>query len=182
MKRIFITGILFISALLIFPDRVLAGSPEGDQNRPRPGQLYTGANLGWHAGTPGGTELALVFQGDYYLDRQFAVGPLLQFATGSNFFQVGISAQAKYIFENPRFRGLRPHLQGGVGFLYADVDKGTGDDDDLGFVVPFGGGVEMTLKKNVFIDSTILLNFTDAAVEGQNNIFMTWTFGVKFKM
>ena len=142
-----------------------------------------GSNLGLHAGTPEGTALALTFNADYYLDEHFSLGPMLQFGVNGDLFHLGISWQAKHVFENPRFPQILPHLQGGLGFILVNTDAGSADDNDLGFLVPFGGGIEVPLMKNLSVASTLLLNFTDAKVAGnRSNIFMTWIFGIQVRL
>ena len=178
MNKSTISVVFLILVVLSLPVNVLAQA-RGKSATPT-GRLQIGTQLGLAAGTADDTVFALGFNADYYLDENFSVGPLLQFGIGGNLSQMGISGQARYVFQNPRFPGIKPHLQGGLGFLYVDLDQpGGGDDDDLGFLVPFGGGFDFVLDKNVLLGTTLLLNFTDADVPNQKNLFMTWFFGLR---
>jgi hypothetical protein len=88
------------------------------------------------------------------------------------------------MFDMPRIPELKPHLQGGLGFIHVDIDcppvAPACDDSDLGFLVPFGGGFELELDKNLLVGTTLLLNFTDADVSP--NLFMSWFFGFRFML
>ena len=184
MKKTVIGVVLLILIVLSIPVNVLAQAR--GKAPTKAGRLLIGTQLGLAAGTADDTVFALSFNADYHLDEDFSVGPLLQFGIGGDLFQMGISGQARYVFQNPRFPEVRPHLQGGLGFLFVDADivnpsppPGRVNRDDLGFLVPFGGGVDFQLDKNVLLGTTLLLNFTDADV-GQDNLFMTWFFGFRF--
>jgi hypothetical protein len=141
--------------------------------------------LGLQAGTADGTAFALGFKADYYLDEHFSLGPLLQFGFTGDLTQVGMSAQAKYTFDMPRIPELKPHLQGGLGFIHVNVDCpplpcAGGDDNDTGFLIPFGGGFEFEISRNAQLGTTLLLNFTDADVSP--NLFMSWFFGFRIML
>jgi hypothetical protein len=154
------------------------------------GQLQVGAHLGLQEGTyDNNTAFALVFNADYFLDDHFSVGPLFQFGFTGDLTQVGISMQSKYTFDLRKVSQVKPHLQGGLGFIHVDMDRPPvvpgGEDSDLAFLIPFGGGFDIELSKNLSVGSTLLLNFTDAdidSIDRVGNIFMTWFFGVKLMM
>jgi len=177
-RKIVIGMVLLAVVILSFPLQGLAQQRE--EGKQRTGKLMVGIYPGLHAGTPDDTIFGLGFNADYYLDENLSLGPLLQFGFGDDAFQVGASGQARYVFHNPRLQKVKPHLQGGLGFLYVDVDApGLGDDDDMGFWVPFGGGFDVELDRNILLGTTLLLNYTDAEVPGQSSVFMTWFFGLR---
>ena len=181
MKKTAIGVVLLILIVLSIPVNALAQAR--GKVPTKAGRLLIGTQVGLAAGTADDTVFALGFNADYHLDKDFSVGPLLQFGMGGDLFQMGISGQARYVFHNPRSPKVKSHLQGGLGFLYVDIDRpGAGDDDDMGFLIPFGGGVDFQLDKNVLLGTTLLLNFTDAEVQGQDNLFMTWFFGLRFML
>ena len=172
---------LWVFLILIVPTVVTAQPRE--ELVTQAGRLAVGANVGLHAGTFDDTVFGLIFTGDYYLDDYLSVGPMLQFGIGEDLFQLGISGQVKYVFVNRRLPSLRPHLQGGLGFLLVDADRAVrGDDDDLGFLVPFGGGLEIVLGRNALIGSTLLLNFTSSEVGSPSRVFMSWIFGLRIRL
>ena len=108
----------------------------------------------------------------------FSIGPLIQTATSGDLFQVGLSAQAKYTFDLPRIPQLKPHFEGGLGFLHADLDRPGGDESDTGYLIPIGMGVEYKLTDRISLDTTLLFNFTDITVRNEN-FFITWLVGVR---
>lgn len=179
MKKATIGVTLLLVMVLSIPFEVLAQQRGGVQ---RTGRLFVGTEVGVQAGTADkSTAFAFGFNGDYYLDEHFTVGPLLQFGFTGDLTQVGLSAQAKYIFDLPRIPAVKPHLQGGLGFLHVDIDRSGTSSSDLGFLVPFGGGFELEVSKNLLVGTTLLLNFTDADVDGERegNVFMTWFLGLR---
>jgi len=91
------------------------------------GKLVFGAALGLQTDTPDSTAFALGLYGDYYLTREFSIGPLLQMGFTEDLFQLGLTAQAKYTFDLADIPKLKPHVQAGFGFIYADLDGGEGE-------------------------------------------------------
>ena len=146
----------------------------------RTGSFTLGAGLGPHFDTSDGTAFALGCYGDYYLTHGFSVGPLLQIGFTGDLFQLGFTAQAKYTFDLAGFPDLKPHVQGGIGIIYADLDRsGRRDEDDTSFLIPLGGGVEYKLSNSVSLETTFLVNFTGLDVRN-DNVFYTWLIGLKF--
>ncbi len=183
MRRIAIGVALLLVVALSVPFEVFAQErPAAKQNT---GKLALGADLGLQAGTADDeVAFAIGLNADYYLDQHFSLGPLLQFGFTGDLTQVGLSAQAKYTFDLPRIPELKPHLQGGLGFIHVDIDcVQPCDDSDTGFLVPFGGGFELELSKNLLVGTTLLLNFNDTEVTAQRinggNLFMSWFFGLR---
>jgi hypothetical protein len=184
-KRIAISAALLLMGALSVPPELLA--QERPASKQTTGSLAVGMDLGLQAGTADDeTAFAFAMRGDYYLDQHLSLGPLLQFGFTGDLTQVGLSAQAKYTFDLPRIPELKPHLQGGLGFIHVDIDCGQPcDDSDTGFLVPFGGGFELELSKNLFVGTTLLLNFNDADVTVQRaggNLFMSWFFGLRIML
>ncbi len=189
-RRIAIGVALLLVVALCVPFEALAQErPAGQQMKQMTGRLAVGADLGLQAGTADDeVAFGIGLKADYYLDQHFSLGPLLQFGFTGDLTQVGLSAQAKYTFDLPRIPELKPHLQGGLGFIHVDIDctppfpPGC-DDSDTGFLVPFGGGFELELSKNLLVGTTLLLNFNDIEVAAQRinggNLFMSWFFGLR---
>ncbi len=186
MKKISIGVVLLLMVALSAPLEVLAQQGSSADGT---GQLQVGAYLGLQEGTyDNNTAFALVFNADYFLDNHFSVGPLFQLGFTGDLTQVGISMQSKYTFDLPKVSKVKPHLQGGLGFIQVDLDTppaAPSEDSDLAFLIPFGGGFDFELSKNLSVGSTLLLNFTDADISSADrvgNIFMTWFFGVKLML
>lgn len=147
----------------------------------RAGRIILGGGLGLKADTPDGTAFALGFSGDYYLTQGFSVGPLLQMGFTGDLFQLGLTAQAKYTFDIDEIPALKPHIEAGIGFIYADLNRSRGrDENDLSVLFPLGFGVEYRLTKSISLDTNFLFNFTDLDVRDEY-FFFTWLVGVRYR-
>jgi len=169
-------GVLLVLLLL------LASVAEAQQAQPeerRTGRFAFGAGLGFAGDTPDGTAFALGVSGDYYLTHELSIGPLLQMGFTGDLFQLGLTGQIKYTFDLPQIPALKPHIEAGIGFIYADLDRPGGGGDDTSFLIPIGLGAEYKLNSRISLDTTLLFNFTDLNVRDEN-FFITWLLGVKF--
>jgi len=147
----------------------------------RTGRFIFGAGLGLQADTPDGTAFALGFSADYYVTQGFSIGPLLQFGFTGDLFQFGLTGQAKYTFDFKEIPALKPHIEAGMGFIYADLDRGRGrSEDDVSFLIPLGIGAEYRLTNSISLDTTFLFNFTDLEVRDKN-FFFTWLVGLRYR-
>lgn len=137
-----------------------------------------GAAIGFLGNTPDGTAFATNVHADYFLNRQLSVGPLAQFAVTGDLFQFGLSGQAKYWLDLPGIdKRLKVNLQGGLGFLHADLHT-----SDTSFLIPIGVGLDYALNQQVSLISTFLLNFTDVETGRgtSTNVMPGLTFGIRF--
>ena len=177
-RSVWFAGCFLLAALL-------AGTVADAQQVPasvsRAGRFVFGAGLGLQANTVDDTAFAIGLSGDYFFTNNLSLGPLMQFGVTGDLFQFGLSAQAKYTFDLPRAPELKPHLEGGIGFLYANLDKpGSGSKDDTSFLIPLGVGLEYRLNPRLSLDTTAFFNFTDISVKDKDrNFFFTWLLGVK---
>ena len=143
-------------------------------------KFFFGAAMGLQTDTPDSTAYAIGLYGDYYLTRGLSIGPLLQMGFTDDLMQLGLTAQAKYTFDLANIPQLKPHVQAGLGFIYADLDQGSGrSEDDTSFLIPFGVGAEYKLTDSISLDGTVLFNITDLDVRDED-FFMTWFLGLKF--
>ena len=147
----------------------------------RAGRFVFGAGLGLQADTLDDTVFSFGLSGDYYLTSNFSIGPLVQFGLGGDLFQFGLSGQAKYTFDIPELPAIKPHIEGGIGFVYADLDRPGGrGGDDTSFLVPLGVGFEYRINSSLSLDTTLLFNFTDLNIrERDDNFFLTWLVGLR---
>jgi hypothetical protein len=147
----------------------------------RAGRFVFGAGLGLHANTVDDTAFGIGLSGDYFLTNNISLGPLMQFGVTGDLFQFGLSAQAKYTFDLPQVPELKPHVEGGIGFLYANLDRpGPGSRDDTSFLIPVGVGLEYRLSPRLSLDTTAFFNFTDINVKNTDrNFFFTWLLGLR---
>lgn len=147
----------------------------------RTGRFFAGAAMGFQTNTADSTAFALGFSGDYYLTRDFSIGPLLQLGFTNDLSQVGLTAQAKYTVDFAENPDLKPYVQAGMGIIHADLDRRGRSDTDTSFLMPFGVGAEYKLTSSVFLDTSFLFNFTNLDVHDKNeNFFFTWLVGLKF--
>ncbi len=173
-------GLVCVGAILVF-FLLLAAVAEAQQAQPmerRAGRFVLGAGLGLAGETADGTAFALGVSGDYYLTQGFSIGPLLQMGFSGDLFQLGLTAQAKYTFDLPRVPALKPHVEGGIGFIHADLDRPGRREDDTTFLIPIGVGAEYKLTDRISLDTTLFTNFTDLDVRDEN-FFITWLVGVR---
>ena len=172
MRGFILGGVMLIT--MMFPGLLYA------QEMEKIGRLHIGTDLGFQVETRDGTAFALALNGDYYLDRNFSVGPLIQLAFSGDLTQFGLSLQGKYTFDLAGNPGLKPHFQGGLGFINSDLD-GPGNGSDTSFLVPLGAGFEYKLAENISASSTLLLNFTGLTLgtkDASNSL--AWYFGLRF--
>jgi hypothetical protein len=134
--------------------------------------------MGFLGNTPDGTAFATNVHADYFLTRPLSVGPLAQFAVTGDLFQVGLSGQMKYWLDLPGVdKRLKMNLQGGLGFLHADLHT-----SDTSWLIPLGVGLDYALNQRLSLTATFLLNFTDVDTgRGTGATVMPGlTFGVRF--
>lgn len=142
------------------------------------GRWLAGGSMGLLGGTPDDTALALNVHGDYLLDGDLSMGPLLQVATTGDMLQFGLSNQWKYWIPIMDTNGRgKVALQGGVGFVHSDFQSG-----DTAWLVPLGVGYEHQLASGVRLTSAALLNFTDlnTGPGGRTSVMPGLAFGVRF--
>ena len=158
-----------------------AGAQGVQSKDERAGRFMLGGGLGLQANTSDGTAFAFGFGGDYYLTQGFSIGPLFQFGFTGNLFQFGFSGQAKYTFDLEEIPALKPHIEAGVGVIYADLDRGRGrSENGASFLFPLGIGAEYRLSKSISVDNTFLFNFTDLDVRDKH-FFFTWLVGLRYR-
>jgi opacity protein-like surface antigen len=177
-RRLICVGVVIVVLL------ALTQFAEAQQAQPedqRTGRLILGGGLGLQANTPDGTAFSFGFSGDYYLTQGFSIGPLFQFGFTGDLFQFGFSGQAKYTFDLKEIPALKPHVEAGIGVLYADLDRGRwGRKDDASFVFPLGIGAEYRFTHSISLDNTFLFNFTDLDVR-DTHFFFTWLVGLRYR-
>ena len=165
MRRHSVSVLAFLAVFVwSLVDTMGGGSAYADVNDPRPGQWSGGGAIGFLGNTPdGATEFALKGHADYFMSRNFSVGPLAQYAGAGNDFLFGLSAQAKYFWDIPRNRNMKLVVQGGIGFIRAGIkssELGGAADTYTSFLIPIGVGVDYTVSKNLAATVDFLLNFT----------------------
>lgn len=122
-----------------------------------------GSDLGLTSGTVNGTIFTLAFSGDYYVDRNFSVGPMMQLSPMGDLFQVSFAGVGRYHFRLNNGINLVPFT--GIGLVHANLDRGTGpariDRSDTSWYIPIGLSVEYQAVHNVAISTTLIVNLHD---------------------
>lgn len=124
-------------------------------------------------GSPGTSLLG--GQADIYLTDEWAVGPMLQLGLSGNKMIIAPSFNVKRVFEMQTAADTRwrPFVQAGVGFAFLYQDGRAGDNDDLGFLLNGGGGVEVFLDNGLSLASTVMVNVLPDKVLGESS-FLSW--------
>ena len=135
-------------------------APHARADEPRWG---FGSGLGLTTGTVNGTVFTLAFSGDYYLDRNFSVGPMMQISPMGDLFQISFAGVGRYYFRLNNGINLVPLM--GIGLIHADLDRGTGpgriDRNDTSWYIPIGVSLEYQAAHNIALTSTLIVNLHD---------------------
>lgn len=122
-----------------------------------------GSGLGFTTGTVDNTAFTLSFNLDYYLDRNFSFGPMMQISPAGDLFQISFAGVARYHFRLDNKINLVPYT--GIGLIHADLDKGTGpnriDRNDTSWLIPIGLSLEYQVVPNMALSSTLQVNLHD---------------------
>ncbi|MEO5954700.1 MAG: hypothetical protein ABIR36_03270, partial [Nitrospiraceae bacterium] len=139
---------------------IVAGVPQAQADDNRWG---FGSDLGLTSGTVNGTVFTMAFSGDYYIDRNFSVGPMMQITPMGDLFQISFAGVARYHFRLKNGINLVPFT--GIGLIHADLDRGTGpgriDRNDTSWYIPIGLSVEYQAAHNIALSSTLIVNLHD---------------------
>ena len=134
--------------------------------------------MGLQLGTLDDEAAAINGHVEYFIDDALAVGPLLQIGLTGDLTQIGVSLQAKYYVPALTNTRLIPTIQGGLGFIHANLDVPGGEVSDTSFLLPVGLGLEYPIDRNMSLSTNLLLNFTN--LFGFEDSYVTWTVGIQF--
>lgn len=133
------------------------------QVRAEENQWGFGSDLGVTTGTVDGTVFALGFNVDYYADRNFSFGPMMQISPTGNLFQIAFAGVGKYHLRMSNGINLVPFT--GIGLIHADLDRGTGPSqinrNDTSWYIPIGLSLEYQVIHNIALSSTLMVNLHD---------------------
>jgi len=145
-------------AVLIAGTAVFTPRAQADENR-----WGFGSGLGFTSGTVNGTVFNLAFSGDYFLDRNFSVGPMMQISPTGDLFQISFAGVGRYYFRLNNGINLVPFT--GIGLLHADLDRGSGpgriDRNDTSWYIPIGVSLEYQASSNIALSSSLIVNLHD---------------------
>lgn len=155
LRTISAAGLL---ALLVMGIALGVPQAQADDNR-----WGFGSDLGLTSGTVNGTVFTMAFSGDYYIDRNFSIGPMMQITPMGDLFQISFAGVARYHFRLKNGINLVPFS--GIGLIHADLDRGTGpgriDRNDTSWYIPIGLSVEYQAVHNIALSSTLIVNLHD---------------------
>jgi hypothetical protein len=145
-----------------------------------------GSDLGLTTGTVDGTVFTLGFNLDYYIDRNFSIGPMMQISPTGDLFQISFAGVARYHFRLNNGINLVPFM--GIGLVHADLDSGTGpgsiDRNDTSWYVPIGLSLEYQAVHNIALSSTLIVNLYDInltpSLPENNHMSVALLFGFRF--
>lgn len=145
-----------------------------------------GSDLGLTSGTVNGTVFTMALSADYYLDRNFSIGPMMQLSPVGDLFQVSFAGVSRYHFRLKNGINLVPFT--GIGLIHADLDRGTGpariDRNDTSWYIPLGLSVEYQTAHNLALSSTLIVNLHDInlapSLQEKDSTSVALLFGFRF--
>jgi Outer membrane protein beta-barrel domain len=158
-KRAIRTGSVYLPAVILAV--VLTSTPmQTVQAEQRWG---LGSGLGFTTGTVDDTVFTLGFNLDYFLGRNFSVGPMMLIAPTGDLFQISLAGVGRLHFRMNNGLSLVPFA--GFGLTHADLDRGTGpariDRNDTSWYVPLGLSLEYPVVRHLALTSTLIVNLHD---------------------
>ena len=148
------------SLLTVLAAGTIVGAPHAHADEHRWG---FGSDLGLTSGTVNGTVFTLAFSGDYYIDRNFSIGPMMQISPMGDLFQISFAGVGRYHFRLNNGINVVPLM--GIGFIHADLERGTGpgsiDNSDTSWYIPIGVSLEYQAAHNLALSSTLIVNLHD---------------------
>jgi hypothetical protein len=158
-KRAIRTGSVYFPAVILAV--VLASTPMRSVQAEQRWGL--GSGLGFTAGTVDDTVFTLGFNLDYFLGRNFSVGPMMLIAPTGDLFQISLAGVGRLHFRMSSGLSLVPFA--GFGLTHADLDRGTGpariDRNDTSWYVPIGLSLEYPVVRHLALTSTLIVNLHD---------------------
>lgn len=154
----------------------LAKTPAWAENR-----WGLGTDIGFLADTVDDEVFTLSFQGDYFLDEEISLGPQLLITPGGDLTQITFAGIARYYIPIGAVT-ISPFA--GLGFVYADLDKGRTDDDDLSYSFPLGATAAFQVSRTISLASTLLFTFQDIDLKNQSdsdNMNLGLFFGFRYR-
>ena len=168
--------VILVAGAVVFAPRAQA-----DENR-----WGFGSGVGFTSGTVNGTVLNLAFSGDYFLDRNFSVGPMVQISPMGDLFQVSFAGVGRYYFRLDNGINVVPLM--GFGLIHADLDRGSGpgrvDRNDTSWYIPLGASLEYQASHNLALTSTLIFNLHNIdlspSLPERDRTSVTLLFGFRF--
>ncbi len=144
-----------------------------------------GTDLGFITGTTNNTVFALNFQADYYVAREFSIGPMFQWVPAGDLKQYAFAGAARYHYRvNEKFN-IVPFA--GIGFIHADLDTVRNgvriDRNDTSHYIPIGVAFEYQVNPRLAFSNTLMVNLHDINMSPslqRDTTSVTVLFGMRF--
>ena len=166
-------------AALMLVLALLAGSQEPAQAEEK-GWGF-GTDLGFISGTTNDTVFALNFQADYYVAKEFSIGPMFQWVPAGDLKQYAFAGAARYHYQvNDKFNVV-PFA--GLGFIHADLSSSTVDRNDTSYYLPLGVSFEYQATPRLAFSNTIMVNLHDINMSpdlSRDTTSVSVLFGMRF--
>ncbi len=107
----------------------------------------------------------LNFDGRYHFDDHLSAGVDFQFGFDDDFLLFSLPLYGRYDFgkfeiDTPILKDMNAFTKLGMGFTYAEFDKGLIDADDTGFLFVIGGGLAYSVTEHISFESRMQFNIT----------------------
>ena len=172
---------IMLLAFLTYALVLTGGGPAEAQEANR---LGFGTDLGFVSGTANGTVFALNFNLDYYLDRDFSIGPMVQLTPIGDLTRIAIAGVARYHFRTGVVN-IVPFA--GLGLVHDDLNRGSGpgavDRNDTSHYIPLGVTVEYPVSNKLSLANTLMIGLHDINLNpggGTDQTSVSLLFGVRF--
>ncbi|HEX9741181.1 MAG TPA: outer membrane beta-barrel protein [Nitrospiraceae bacterium] len=118
-----------------------------------------GTDVGFIAGTTNNTVFALNFQADYYVAKEFSIGPMFQWVPSGDLKQYAFAGAFRYHFHATDRFNIVPFA--GIGFIHADLSSRTVNRNDTSHYIPLGVSFEYQATPRLAFSNTIMVNLHD---------------------
>lgn len=144
-----------------------------------------GTDLGFISGTTNNTVFALNFQTDYYVAKEFSLGPMFQWVPVGDLKQYAFAGAFRYHYRATDRFNLVPFA--GIGFIHADLDTFRDgvriDRNDTSHWIPIGMAFEYQATPRLAFSNTVMLNLHDINLSPsltRDSTSVTVLFGMRF--
>lgn len=144
-----------------------------------------GTDVGFIAGTTNDTVFALNFQADYYMAREFSIGPMFQWVPTGDLKQYAFAGAFRYHYHVNYQFNIVPFA--GIGLIHADLDTFRNgariDRNDTSHYIPIGVSFEYQATPRLAFANTIMINLHDINMSpslSRDATSVTVLFGMRF--
>jgi hypothetical protein len=145
-----------------------------------------GSDVGFLAGMADSTVFNLGFNVDYYPDRNFSFGPMMQLTPTGDLFQISFAGVAKYHLRFNNRINVVPFT--GFGLIHVSLDRGAGpgriDESDTSWYIPLGVSLEYQVDYNIALASTVIVNLhsidLSPSLPGKDDNSVALMFGLRW--